>query len=127
MRLSVSLSVYASVCLCMCVFVFAYLFARLFVYSLFFYLAFSQCFSLSPSPLHLLYSFHIFILLFTRLLKLRSGRLNDEEGMRQQIDNAVGLYDSLDITRVSEHSLASAYYILATSFMTTVSTDTDSE
>ena len=52
--------------------------------------------------------------------------MNDEEGMRHQIDHAVGLYDSLETSRVSEHSLASAYHILATSFMTTVSTDTRS-
>ena len=85
--------------------------------------AFPGFLTISPS----FRAFFSLILFLVPHVKLQLGRLNDEEGMRHQIDHAVGLYDSLETSRVSEHSLASAYHILATSFMTTVSTDTDSE
>ena len=96
------------------------MFVCLLVCSTSFVFAHSQDFLLSSC------FFLVHILFLVPHVKLQSGRLNDEEGMRHQIDHAVGLYDSSETSRVSEHSLASAYHILATSFMTTVSTDTDS-
>ena len=50
-----------------------------------------------------------------------SGHLNDKEGMTEQINHAVALYEGLDTFGVSEHSLASAYHKLAISYLTTVS------
>ena len=51
-----------------------------------------------------------------------TGYLGDHDGMIEQVAAAADRFQTLDLTGVSPHSLASAYHKLATSFMTTVST-----